>query len=238
MAILQAAINGTRNHADYAMVPITTEEIVETAVQCVLSGADAIHFHVRDKKGRESLEDINVSEQVLVLKNAVPNIPIGISTGYWIEPDTKKRKNAILSWQVLPDFVSLNFWEEGTEIIAEALLKKEIKIEAGLSSVSDAKRLIQTGLVSKCFRILLEPTEQDKESAFRNVQTIEKFIFENVLFNGKELLLHGADKTVWDMVEYAFLKGYSTRIGFEDTLYLPGGDLAASNAVLVRAVKR
>lgn len=237
MAILKAAINGTRSHADNAMVPITTAEIADAALQCSLEGADAIHFHVRDAKGHESLENTNVAAQILALRKVIPNIPIGISTGHWIEPDTNKRKNAILSWQILPDFASLNFSEECTEIIAEALLKKKINIEAGLSSVSDAERLIGTGLIGNCFRILLEPAEQDAESAFHNVQAIEKIISENVLFEGKELLLHGADRMAWNMVDYALSKGYSTRIGFEDTLYLPGGHIAESNAVLVRVAK-
>jgi len=36
------------------------------------------------------------------------------------------------------------------------------------------------------------------------------------------------------MLEYAFLQGYSTRIGLEDTLLLPDGRIARDNAELVQ----
>jgi len=48
-------------------------------------------------------------------------------------------------------------------------------------------------------------------------------------------LLHGKDATAWPMLEYAFSRGYATRIGLEDTLMLPDGRIARDNAELVQA---
>jgi uncharacterized protein (DUF849 family) len=50
-------------------------------------------------------------------------------------------------------------------------------------------------------------------------------------------LSHGTDKAVWPLLERAIHSGNVSRIGFEDTLYLPTGELATDNAALVRAAK-
>jgi uncharacterized protein (DUF849 family) len=48
-------------------------------------------------------------------------------------------------------------------------------------------------------------------------------------------LLHGVNATAWPLVDAASARGYATRIGFEDTLKLPGGETAPGNGELVRA---
>jgi uncharacterized protein (DUF849 family) len=48
-------------------------------------------------------------------------------------------------------------------------------------------------------------------------------------------LLHGVDSTAWTLLEIAAERGYAARIGFEDTLTLPNGEMARSNGDLVRA---
>ena len=50
-------------------------------------------------------------------------------------------------------------------------------------------------------------------------------------------LLHGLGHCAWHLVELAARRRYDTRIGFEDTLRLPDGSLAGSNAELVRAAR-
>jgi len=47
-------------------------------------------------------------------------------------------------------------------------------------------------------------------------------------------LLHGKDATAWAMLAYAVAQGYATRIGLEDTLWLPNGETTRDNAELVR----
>ena len=51
----------------------------------------------------------------------------------------------------------------------------------------------------------------------------------------KPILLHGLDATVWPLLDAAFARGYSTRVGFEDGRTLPDGSVAPSNAALVKA---
>ena len=44
--------------------------------------------------------------------------------------------------------------------------------------------------------------------------------------------------TAWPMISEALARGYGTRIGFEDTLTLPDGSMAARNAVLIAEARR
>jgi uncharacterized protein (DUF849 family) len=48
-------------------------------------------------------------------------------------------------------------------------------------------------------------------------------------------LTHGMNDWTWPLVRDAFRRGHDTRVGFEDSLLLPDGSTAASNADLVRA---
>lgn len=230
---IQAALNGNRMGSP---VPKATTSIIESAISCIRKGAGSIHFHTRDANGNESLEGKYVDEQVGQLRTIVKGIPIGISTGEWIEPDLTKRLDLIRGWKNLPDFVSINYDEPGFEQMTELISKMGIHIEAGLSSPESAKNfsaLIHNG---NYIRILIEPREQKLEVAIATIQHIESHLAECDI----ELpyLLHGVDTTCWDLFRMAIRKGYQTRMGLEDTLTLPNGDKARSNMELIEHARQ
>ncbi|WP_029902420.1 3-keto-5-aminohexanoate cleavage protein [Prevotella sp. 10(H)] len=231
--IIKAALNGGRTKIDNPNVPVTVEEILNEAVQSVIAGAQEIHFHVRDKNGIESLNGQFVAEQMSLLKRFLPQIPIGISTGEWMESDVDKRKQLIKEWTVLPDFVSVNISEDNFEGIIEILLEKGISIEAGISTPQEVIALVKSGLLKHCFRILIEPDDLTLQDALNNVSEIEKIILP--VLTSHDILLHGYNNdTCWGLVEKAFERKYSTRIGFEDTVFIDENIKATSNAELIK----
>jgi uncharacterized protein (DUF849 family) len=179
----------------------------------------------------ESLRPECVAEQIAAIKQALPRIPVGVSTGQWIEPGPECRAMLISQWYVSPDFVSLNFSEPGLDVIARILVQKNIGIEAGVASLDDAKRLLDLGLAKNCFRLLIEPDEQDLNEAVKTTESIERLLLP--VFNTSQILLHGLESTAWGLFRMALTRNYSSRIGFEDTLYLESGQMAASNAKLI-----
>jgi len=199
----------------------------------VAAGAGAIHVHVRDRDGNESLEPEDVAAAVSAIRSACPGVPVGVSTGAWIVPDLHKRLMLIDSWTVLPDFASVNLHEAGTVDVIRLLLSKHIGVEAGVWNAPAAKALLESGLADRCLRILLEPAEASCSSRI-NLRQIETTL------SGVERprLLHGLGRCAWDLVALAAERGYDTRIGFEDTLRLPDGTRAQSNADLVSAASR
>ena len=126
----------------------------------------------------------------------------------------------------------MNLHEAGAAQVIELLLERGVGVEAGIWNAPAAVSLIRSGLADQCLRILLEPAEASC-SARMNLLQME----EALIGVAPPRLLHGLGHCAWHLVEMAAKRGYDTRIGFEDTLRLPDGTLAASNAELVRAAR-
>ena len=234
--LLQAALNGARRREDHPGLPTTSLELANAAVQSVAAGAAAIHVHVRDMAGAETLAPVDVARALTALRAAIPGIPVGVSTGAWIMPDTELRHRTVSAWALQPDYASVNFDEPGADRLATLLLSRGTGIEAGLAKPVAAERLVRSGLAPRCVRVLIEPQAQELDVALRTVAEIEGLLDAAAVTLPR--LLHGIDRTAWPLITEAAARGYDTRIGFEDTLTLPDGSLAASNAVLVALARR
>ena len=235
--LIKAAINGGRSKDENPGVPVTPDEQATAAVECLEAGSHAVHLHVRSTAGTESLYPEDVTRTLLAVLAVCRKAQIGISTGAWILPDTAERLQAAAAWEVLPGFASVNFGEDGAAELARLLLARDVDIEAGLCDGKAAEVFRKSGLVDRCLRVLLEPQEQEMESALRTVREIEA-----ILDSGPAplpRLLHGTEATAWPMMREAITRGYGVRIGLEDTLVMPDGKAARSNVELVmEAVRR
>lgn len=229
--LIKAALNGGRKRSEHPGVPITPEELAESAKESVAAGAGAIHFHVRSADGRESLDADDVAKALTAVRAAVPNVPVGVSTGAWILRDAQLRNQKVSQWAVLPDFASVNFKEECSVALAELLLSRGIKVEAGLSDVAGTKVLLDSGWETNCLRILLEPFEETTETALKTLFEIESLLETSSAKPPR--LLHGLNQTAWNLIDEAVSRGYDTRVGFEDVLTLPDGNSAPGNGALV-----
>lgn len=234
--LLQAALNGGRRKEDHPAVPTTAPEVADAAAQCVQAGARAIHVHVRDARGLESVAPDDVARCVAALRAATPGTPVGVSTGAWIMPEPELRYRTISDWTVRPDYASVNFHESGAEELAVLLLSRGTGIEVGLPEAVAAERLVRSRLAPRCLRVLIEPQAQELDTALRTVEEIEAVLDAGGVALPR--LLHGLDHTAWPLIGTAAARGYDTRIGFEDTLRLPDGTPAPTNAALVTAAHR
>lgn len=230
--LLQACLNGGLHRDDHPRCPLTPSEIAADAIAAVTAGAEAIHVHPRDRDGAETLDAEDVATTIQALRETVDSF-IGVSTGAWIVPDPAERLRAIEDWRLLPDFVSVNLHEEGAIALAEALLERNIGVEAGIWTPDDARVLVASGLAERCVRILLEPMDQVTADALVTVDAIVE-ILDGVAPEVPRLL-HGREATAWEMIAEAARRGYDARIGLEDTVRLLDGKIASGNADLVRA---
>jgi uncharacterized protein (DUF849 family) len=229
--LVEAALNGGRSAADHAAVPLSPAQLGAAAAESAAAGAGAVHFHVRGPDGRESLAPADVARAVTEVRRF--GVPLGISTGAWIIPDPGLRLTAVREWTVLPDFVSINFDEEGAAELASHFLDRDVAIEAGVADSFAAEQLVRSGLGNRCLRIMFEPREQVAADAMSAVARAEAVLDAGAVRAPR--LLHGVNATAWPLVDAAGARGYSTRIGFEDTLALPDGTIAGGNGELVRA---
>jgi uncharacterized protein (DUF849 family) len=228
--MLKVALNGTREMGSHPALPVTAEDLARTAAACVAVGAAAIHMHPRDGSGRESL-DATVIDAAAGQVRAVVSVPVGVSTGAWIEPDPSRRVAAVARWNE-PDMGSVNLSEDGAKPVMEALLARGIGVEAGIWSVEDAYRLADTGLQNSLVRILVEIIDPagDPEAEARAIDEALDQIGVTA-----PRLHHGEGDSTWPVLRQATRLGRDARIGLEDTLTLPDGSLAPSNEALVKA---
>jgi uncharacterized protein (DUF849 family) len=235
--MIKAAINGGRSKVEHSAVPVSPHEQASDASACLKAGASAVHLHIRSIAGEESLRPDDVARTLTTVLSVCSRAEIGVSTGAWILPDTEKRFQAVTAWKVLPGFASVNFIEEGAAELAELLLSKGVEVEAGLSDGHAAELLLKSHLAHRCFRVLLEPQEQDMASALATVNEIERLLDTGAVEVPR--VLHGTEATTWPMMDEAINRGYHVRVGLEDTLVLSNGTVARNKKELVaEAVRR
>lgn len=232
---LKAAINGAAAAGTHPALPVTPEEIAEAARSARAAGADAIHLHVRDASGAESLAGDDVAAVLTATRAACPETPIGVSTGAWVVPDPAARLRAIEDWRVQPDFASVNFHEARAFEVAELLLSRGVGVEAGLWHLPAADLLVASGLAPRCLRMLIEPMQPDVESALANAAGIAAVLDRARI--DRPRLLHGTGPTAWALLRAAAARGFATRVGLEDVFELPDGAVAPDNAALVAAAR-
>jgi uncharacterized protein (DUF849 family) len=231
---LQATLNGDLTKAAHPAVPVSAEELARDAAACVAAGARAIHLHPRDAAGRERLEAEVVDDVVARVRQAC-GVPVGVSTGAWIEPDLERRLELVRAWRA-PDYASVNLSEPGAGEIMEALLDAGVGIEAGVWSVEDAERLAASGAGGRVTRILVEPVEAGAAGAVAIVEDIHAAL--DGLGLAAPRLQHGDGDATWVLLTEAVRRGLDTRIGLEDTLREPDGARTTGNVALVRSARR
>jgi uncharacterized protein (DUF849 family) len=227
--VLKACLNGSRTRDEHPAVPITPEAIAVDAARCAALGVAAVHIHPRDGSGNESLADDWVAAALTAIRSAVPGLPVGISTGAWIEQRPQARTAAVRSWAVLPDFASVNVHEPGADDVAWALYERGIGVEAGLWTV-DAVRSFRSWR-APAIRLLVECMAADPPAALLDA---ERMLAE-LPADAPPVLLHAEGPAVWPMLREAVRRRLHTRIGLEDTLVLPDGSPAPGNPALVAA---
>jgi len=169
--MIKAALNGGRTRAEHPNIPITPEELAGSAREAIAAGAACIHFHVRGPDGKESLTSEHVERSLKAIRKAIPE-PVGVSTGAWILRNTALRYQLVSQWTTLPDFASVNFNEDGAVALADLLLSRDVPIEAGLSDLSGTKVFVNSGLASRCLRLLIEPMQPSVSQVLKTLDEI------------------------------------------------------------------
>ncbi|MCX5260788.1 3-keto-5-aminohexanoate cleavage protein [Streptomyces canus] len=226
--MVQVCLNGPRGAADGTAVPLTPESMAQAAAEAVAAGATDIHVHPKTPCGRDSLSPRVVAATLEAIRTRV-SVPVGVTTGARAEPDPEARLARVRGWTVLPDHASVNWHEPGAEEIAAALIDLGVGVEAGIWSGTDAAaRFAVSPLGPKVLRVLAEVT--DTQAAETSARTL---LAELGRAHGRPVLLHGEDAGAWPVLRLAGRLGLATRVGLEDTLVLPDGRRALSNAQLV-----
>lgn len=233
--MLQAVLNGSRPVDAHPALPVQPRHLARDARLVAELGITSVHVHPRDPDGQETLDPIYVGDTVAAIRAQVPGMEIGVTTGRWIQPDPRKRIEAVFAWGHLgvgkPDVCSVNVHEKGWQDVCMAARAVGIGVELGVWTSGDAVALHQAGIPAGTVRVLAESTVSNPDSA----AVAEGVRIVRALGNvGVPILLHGEEAGAWPILEYAMRMGMDTRIGFEDVLLTPKGWLATGNDHLVK----
>ena len=233
MRAVQACLNGSREPGSHPALPLSAADLAAAASAAAGAGAFAVHVHPRRADGAETLDPVPCAEAIAAIRLARPGLPVGLSTAAWIEPDPDRRLGLILGWDPRPDFVSVNLHEPGAVELVRTLPASGIGVEAGVWTVTSARRLVEDGLDRYCLRVLVEPREAEPAAALTTVAAIDAVLDEVEV--PLQRVYHGHDWTAWPVIEAMLARGDDVRVGLEDVLTLPDERPARSNAELVAA---
>lgn len=244
-------------------LPITPDEIAQSAYECYNAGAAIVHIHARDKEGI-STNDPNVYNEIGSKIRAQSNIITQYSTAPANRAGTCAEDGMKLLYDpnlVKPDMCSLDCslistsWDGRTfvyEWYREFLLKyakmmKDMGIKPELecfepTSVEDVFNILQpAGVlddpVSLSFVMGMDKISQGAISfSEENLDFMIKKLPKNQFVNFSTISI-GAKNHVPGMA-MTVLKGGGARVGMEDNIYYGPGRLLKNNAEMVeRAVR-
>ncbi|WP_329624350.1 3-keto-5-aminohexanoate cleavage protein [Streptomyces sp. NBC_01255] len=228
-------LNGSRGPGDAAGVPMSPESTAAAAGLAVAAGAGDVRVHPRTPCGSESLSP-RVLAPVLTAVRAAVAVPVGVTASAPAEPDPGRRVERVRSWAdlpELPDHASVDWHEPGAEAVATALLELGVGVEAGVRSGTDGPaRFARSPLGPRVLRVRVEVADPDPATAGATARAL---LGSFDVPSGVPVLLHGVDGGTWPVLRLARRLGLGIRIGLADTLLLPDGTRARSNAELVAA---
>ena len=264
VVITCAVTGGGDTVGKHPAIPITPEQIAESALEASRAGAAVVHIHVRDPKtGQPSLDPALYREVVERVRNRDPAVIINLTTGEGglVRNSARIQGAAGLGTAVMSpatraahvrdlcpdmcslDMGSLNFGDDlfintSTDIVEIARLVAEVDTRIELEVFDTGHIQLARHLLRRNL-IASPPLFQlclgVPWGAPANVETA--LLMRNSLPTDATWAAFGIGTAQFPMVAIACMLGGHTRVGLEDNLYLERGVFAPSNASLVeRAV--
>ena len=245
--IITCAVCGAETtRDDNPNLPLTPEEIAESAYEAYEQGASILHLHVRDENGGPT-QDKEVFKKAIECVRAKCNMVIEVTTGGAVGMTLEERIQPV---ELDPEMASLDcgtvnfgdeFFANTLPMIREAAsLMKSRGIRPTLecfdiSHVDTAKLMIKEGLVEPPFHfglVLNVPgaLRYDSQALGFFVQRLPKDAMFTVMGIGGRASLQS--------VYGALAFGGHIRQGLEDNIYYSKGVVAESNAQLVERAAR
>ena len=242
------APNGARRgKAQHPSLPITEQELVQTAVNCQRVGADGIHIHIRDDDGHHMIDAGRYKAVLDLLAEEVPQLYLQVTSEAAGRYSARDQQNMVKSLK--PKHVSVAMremvrtgtdWQQATEFYTWAE-DNGIEIQHILYSTAELNTFLSAcskGAIPGKHQLLqlVQGTYDGSErSNPAKIGDFTKLIDNSDLSIDWGLCAFGVEETSC-LVEAARLGG-KVRVGFENSLWNADGSLAKDNAARVTEVK-
>ncbi|MDD5089883.1 MAG: 3-keto-5-aminohexanoate cleavage protein [Candidatus Wallbacteria bacterium] len=243
--IITVAVTGAETTKEQQPnLPVTPAEIAESAYQACLAGAAIVHLHVRKDDGTPTQDPAVFGEAIRLIRKKCDML-IEVTTGGAIGMSDDER---IAPVDLGPELASLdcgsvNFGDEilpnsfpSLRRFAERMRKFGVKptIECfDFGHINNAKILIKEGLITPPYYFTFVMGVPGgipatvKNLLFMRDELPEGSHWSSIGIGGKASLPMGIS---------ALVSGGHVRTGFEDNVYYRKGELAESNAQLVKRI--
>lgn len=243
-AIVMAAPNGARKtKRDHATLPVSIVDTVSEAALCRAAGASALHAHVRGSQDEHLLDAGLYRELLQEMATRVPDMLVQVTSeavGIYTpaqQVECIKAVNPQMASMVLRE-ISSDFTEpEYARQFFEWCLENDVHLQHIVFSEEEFQKFLEyrdSGVIPASHRCVLFVLGRYRVDFQSQVADLTPF------------LQHDLDELDWFVCAFGHLEqqcvlsaidaGGHARIGFENNLYLPGGELAETTAELVSSL--
>jgi len=232
-------------------LPVTPDEIAETAKNCVAEGAAVCHIHGKDKQGQNT-SDVEVFKEIKRKVREKSDAIIQFSTGGGPNLTQEQRVECL---DAEPEMASLNMGSlmrlagqykgipfcnlpDEIETFLGKMKRLNIKPEMEVYNVAmfqDVEAIIKKGLVEPpyCINLVLGMRYQGALAATPKVMTtMLDFLPDESVFNCAAV---GQDQL--PTTTLSMLMGGNVRVGLEDNIYYSKGVKATNEQLVARTVR-
>lgn len=243
--VLAIGPNGSRRgKSDHPALPITKAEIVREAASWRDAGASMLHLHIRDAEGRHSLDPDIYKDVLSAVREVVGQdmvLQMTTEAGGIFDRETQMAA----ARAVRPEAISLALREIAPDQshdgeLAEFLgwMRKEgIAPQVILYDRGDLMRLVdlaRQGTIDGAETSVLYVLGRYSEDQTSKPVELLSFLGVNGLpFRDWMVCAFGRDES--RCAALAALLGGHVRVGFENNLHLPDGDIAPDNTAVIEA---
>lgn len=240
--LIAVAPNGARKtKRDHSALPLSTVELIKTAINCMEAGAAMMHFHVRDSYGRHTLDHRIYGPVLKELEKAVgENILLQVSSEsagrYQADEQVDQMKRLAphcLSCGLRELVRDQNDYAAGYAFFSE-LRRAGVLVQYILYSPADVEwyeTLCSKGVITGENHLLLFVLGRYSNDVSAND---DLYSYVAALKQKSSWMACGFGQGEHAITAQAAKMGGHVRVGFENNQHLPDGSTASDNATLVK----
>jgi 3-keto-5-aminohexanoate cleavage enzyme len=247
--IITAAITGGRITREMTPhIPITPEEITQSAYECWQAGAAIAHIHVRDPQTGRGTQDVEIFKQVVEPLREKTDLILCLTTS-GIAGRNLPTEDRLAPVDLKPELASFDagtfnlgnavyinspeFVDRAAEKMREKGVKPEFEV-FDLGMLISALRLREQGKIDEPLHFeLVMGTPWGAPATLKSLLHFLEHIPQSSTWS-----IIGAGRWQLPMSMMALAMGGHIRVGLEDSLYYSKGVLAESNAQFVDRIVR
>lgn len=240
--LVMSAINGARRtKADHAALPMSAGEIAAESRRCAAAGAAAIHLHVRDETGRHSLDVGRYSEAIAEIRRQAGDVLVIQITTEAVGMYRPQEQMALVE-ALRPEAFSVAVRElfsdaalsGATAAFLAGCAEGRVGVQYILYDADDVQRfdaLLDAGVIPRSNATQLFVLGRYGDSRPSAPSAILGFLAVRRHPLDWSVCAFGPSEAACCLS--AALLGGDVRMGFENNLHLPDGQVAPDNAALV-----